>query len=235
MPKRKRDEDESEDGNVGAGKLRRTTRVRIERFDSWIGKIEQRVRKVTYTGISAWAGSAKVAAVLGPDSYNPRSNDADSDKPLGSKPAREKYRKAGFKAGHMLNCEFGGDGSSWKNLTILSARANTAMTKHDNALKRACAELKKFYEVLHKAGVDGSQLNCGIEVTIQVSSSKWGDDSPDCYIAKTITMSARITNTPNLNTLVQAVGALREARSVLQRVSGQVAQVKGTIVNPKPA
>jgi hypothetical protein len=142
----------------------------------------------------AVAGALKMEVVLGPNACNPRANDAASNLPKAIAAARTKYPKCKFKAGHVLNCDLGGDGKNAKNLTILSSSGNTSMTLPDNALKRAANALKKVYEAIYGSDVaiDGEELKTikyGIELKITVSTATWGDEEPDCYICNELKYS----------------------------------------------
>jgi hypothetical protein len=135
-------------------------------------------------------GGRNLIVVLGPNAYEQRANDANANRPAAMKRARKQYPEARFKAGHILNCDLGGIGTVDHNLTILTASANTAMTKYDNALKRAAQILKKVYEEIYKQYPDANEallqsIKYGIKLNI-VISQPWGSSLPDNCIFKKI-------------------------------------------------
>ncbi len=211
-------------------------RQRIAPLGAWLAGIERRVRRVHYQGdpVKA-AGSRFVLARLGPDLFMPRANDANARLPSAIRAARAKYPKCHFKAGHMLNCNLGGNGKNPKNLTILRGTANTSMTKHDNAIARACQHLRSLYEALHTARVDAAALSCCISVRIAVSKVKWGKEAPDSHIATRVTISGLVLRPPDLDSLITDPRLLAQAKSALRRVEGEVNKGCGVVLNRKPA
>jgi hypothetical protein len=228
MVKRKRDD---EDGDESSGK-----RPRIAPFGAWLAGIERRVRHVQYQGEQAKAAGSKfVQAHLGPDSFMPRANDSKAKLPSGIRAARTKYPECSFKAGHMLNCNLGGNGKNARNLTILRAAANTRMTKHDNALARACGHLRSLYEALHAARADAAQLSCCINVRVVVSKVKWGKEAPDSHITTRVSIIASVLHEPDLDKLITDSGLLADAKGALRRVQAEVNKGCGVVINRKPA
>jgi hypothetical protein len=228
-----------------AAKRHRPERFRRPSFESWIATVTAGKTGPDYVGkTSTAAGSDHVTMTLGPTSLNYRSNDANPNLPTGIKKARETYPDCGFKAGHMLNCDLGGNGENSKNLTILTKNANTAMTKYDNALKNAVGFLKKLYETLHQAATDQTMLDewaasgCGIKVTITAVGA-WGVASPDCNIANKITIDAAVIKKDKV-TAVTGYGTLpAQARTAiaakLKTVEDEVGKANGEVPNAKPA
>lgn len=106
MPKRGRDADEEEP--------RSSKRVRLPPLKDYLDTANKAQQRIEYKRslISAYAGSAKAVAYLGPLSVRSVNSDAVSSKPSGIIAAREKYPAAYFKAGHMINAMFGGNGES---------------------------------------------------------------------------------------------------------------------------
>lgn len=229
MGKHDRDEAGSDD-EPGA------KRQRIAPFDTWLAAIERRVRSVNYQGEQVKAaGSRFVQARLGPDSFVARKNDANARLPSGIRAARKKYPKCYFKAGHMLNCNLGGNGKNAKNLTILRSTANTSMTKHDNALGRACLHLRALYETLHAARADAAQLACCINVRVVASKAKWGKEAPDSYIARSVLIVASVLNEPDLDKLITDKRLLADASAALRNLRAEVNKGCGIVANRKPA
>lgn len=155
------------------------------------------------------AGGKKSTAILGPNSLSGMGTDANSKLPSGIEKARGKYKQCFFKAGHLLNADFGGDGKDGRNLTILTATANTFMTSFDNNIKKAVEKLEKLYESvvnnLFSNEYNLAKLKYGIQVTIEVSEEKWGAQIPDSYIAKSVKCKAEITGERSLDNLIQEV------------------------------
>ncbi|MDJ0530389.1 MAG: hypothetical protein PX634_34735 [Microcystis sp. M53600_WE12] len=108
-----------------------------------------------------------------------------------------------------MNADFGGDGKDGRNLTILTATANTFMTSFDNNIKKAVEKLEKLYESvvnnLFSNEYNLAKLKYGIQVTIEVSEEKWGAQIPDSYIAKSVKCKAEITGERSLDNLIQEV------------------------------
>lgn len=166
----------------------------------------QFVERPSLTGISKFAGGARSTAVLGPDGYLSKNSKADPKLPMGILAARLKYPTKYFKAGHLLNERFGGDGKNYKNLTILTAKANTACNGFDNRIERALDKLKKFYEAVHSAGVETAGLKLGVRVEVKASKAKWGVTPPECYICKHVDFKAWVHNPVNVSALKDKTG-----------------------------
>ncbi len=126
-----------------------------------------------------WGGTG-VQAVLGPGPLSGTA--ADSKLPQAIVAAREKYPGAKFKAGHILNQDFGGIGNAVENLTILSASGNSSHRRFDNNVKYAREFLLKLYQEMHEADVNLAEVQLGIAISIEVSSTRCGWMEPDCYI-----------------------------------------------------
>lgn len=119
-------------------------------------------------------------------------SDANSSLPQAITAARAKHG-IDFKAGHLLNADFFGDGQDSQNLTILTPSANSSMRGFDNSIKEAVRLLLTLYEALHGLGVDTTPLRYGIRITITVSAAKWGSDYPDNCIANKVKGAAAIS------------------------------------------
>lgn len=206
-------------------------------IDTWIAKQHARAKAApAYTPLSIYGGGKEVAVTLGPDSLIPRRNDAKANLPSGIKAARAKYdppgrKTAHFKAGHLLNCDLGGNGQSYENMTILTGSANTKMTRLDNALKRATEKLRKAYEVIYQIN-SRLEPDFGIDVVISVSSAKWGTLSPDKYIAKAVTIEAELVGTLGVKPVPKAISdALLQVNLQLKGANGRIINAK---VRPPP-
>lgn len=137
----------------------------------------------------ARAGGKHSSALLGPNSNAYEKSDADSKKPGAIIAARQRHNHT-FKAGHLLNAIFGGDGKDPKNLTILTSSANGAMRGFDENIKRAVEDLRRLYLSFHDSGIDIKPVRYGIKVDIRVSDDKWGADYPDNCIANWVFCTA---------------------------------------------
>jgi hypothetical protein len=131
-------------------------------------------------------GGKRSTAALGPLADMYAKSDADPKLPKGIVQARKTYPQYDFKAGHMLNARFGGDGKDASNLVILTARANVSCNRFDgdggigkalNALGRLYALLVSYYVDINKRSGEGrTLLQYGIKVEITVSPERWGND-----------------------------------------------------------
>jgi hypothetical protein len=187
--------------------------------------------------VSQQAGSSEAEAYLGPLSYTARNSDANASKPPGIIPARRSYPAAHFKAGHMINACFGGNGDKSNNLTILTGSANTSMTIFDNRVKDAVEALRKLYERFHLAKIEVNKIGvCRIRLRVSVSGNKWGDDPPESYIADDVTVFAEFKNSSwdrsdeiqdadNVDNHLDAIDDLET------RIENLLAQACGTVDN----
>ncbi len=115
------------------------------------------------------AGGRLSTATLGPTgSWLGQDSDANAALPAYIRTARGKYPGSNFKAGHLLNACFGGDGNDAANLTILSATGNSNHKAFDEPVKQAVAKLKQAYHVLWEADIDVTTVGIGIDVSIEV-------------------------------------------------------------------
>ena len=202
----------------------------------WLAAIERRLWIVTYRAESQRdAGGKFMQAHLGPDSFEPRRNDFKANLPAGIKAAREKYPKCGFRAGHLLNRNLGGNGKNPRNFTILRASAYVALLKRENAIARACRHLREMYEVLALKGPLVSDVSCCIAVRVTVGRAKWGDEAPDSLIAQRVTIVASVLREPELAKLIHDPKRLADATGALRRVKTEVGKANGVVVNKKPA
>jgi hypothetical protein len=149
------------------------------------------------------AGGCHSFAVLGPDAVRSTNTDADPNVLLALARAIDTFgSKYGFKAGHLLNAELGGDGRDPANLTILTSSANRENTSFDNALKMAVDSLRKAYEAISKLGINLEALKYGIQVDIKTLDATWTDTYPGNCISNGLVCSAVVQNPPNLEKLL---------------------------------
>ena len=184
-------------------------------------------------------GGRRSTAILGPNSLRDMGSDADSHRPPAILSARNKYPECNFKAGHLLNADFGGDGTDSRNLTILSARGNSNHKGFDNPVKNALQALLRLYKHLSDSYVNIRDLRYGIEVSIEVSSDKWGDQAPDYFICNYLECSAEVWGNFDPDTLVDVEGNDLDERKKAEarRIQGQMLtalrRAKKRIPNPK--
>ncbi|MDI1312052.1 hypothetical protein [Prosthecobacter sp.] len=176
------------------------------RKPSNVEKAPQFFKRPKYTSCGSKCGGKLSTAVLGPNGYLSVNTDAASNKPSGITAARKKYPQYGFKAGHLLNATFGGDGKDANNLMILTASANVKCNKFDNRVKEAIQELHGFYEKLCDKYADISQVKFGIQVEVEVEALTWGYKPPECWIHKTFFMSASTVDSVDVESLKDSNG-----------------------------
>jgi len=84
-------------------------------------------------------GGQNSTVTLGAGAFAMQGNgtNADANRPGGMRGARTQFPEESFKAGHILNAEFGGSGTSNANLIILTAAGNAAHRAFDQPVKHA--------------------------------------------------------------------------------------------------
>lgn len=169
-------------------------RVRKPPFDQAIAELDY-IERPQYrdSGIQG-AGGKLSSATLGPTgSWLGQNSDANAALPRHIRAAREKYPDSHFKAGHLLNACFGGDGNNAANLTILSATGNANHKAFDEPVKHAVALLRKAYHILWKADIDVTTVGIGIYVTIEVDiDNPWPNETK---IFSGLNCAASVTDT----------------------------------------
>lgn len=194
---RKRRLDDPPEGEA-SGKRRKASSVR---------KAPQFFKGPDYTNCGPKCGGKLSTAVLGPNAYLNVNTDADSKMPFGITKAKEDYPECNFKAGHLLNATFGGNGKDPNNLIILTASANGQCNKFDNKVKQALAELYAFYDKLCDYYADISPVKFGILVKVKVYPATWGDEEPECWIHNSFCMSASTVDSVDVESLKDSNGA----------------------------
>lgn len=181
------------------------------------------------------AGGSHSTATLGPTgSFLNAPSDAVSSLPRAIRAARVAYPAASFKAGHLLNAAFGGDGADSANLTILSAAGNANHKAFDEPVKKAVTALQAAYRILWEDGIDVSQESIGIAVSVAVTGSAWGGVYPATCIFDALTCSAAVVGSlsePLSNADAQA--AFDAAMEVVAAYCA-TATAAGAISNPRP-
>ncbi|MFH8974264.1 DUF4157 domain-containing protein [Streptomyces sp. NPDC017890] len=146
----------------------------------------------TYRMTSSKAGGDWSTATLGPNGLFDMGTDADSSLPRAIRKARDSYG-INFKAGHLLNAEFGGTGRHAANLTILTPTANRLHQSFDNPVKSAVRRLRRVYELMADMYLPVNELDYGISVSVSVSQTKWDSGSPGKYITTQLHCQADVT------------------------------------------
>ncbi|HEX5406130.1 MAG TPA: hypothetical protein VFX16_27965 [Pseudonocardiaceae bacterium] len=200
--------------------------------------------------VRAGAGGRLSTAILGPGGYVSRNSDADRAALPAIVNAEAAYPAHTFKAGHLLNAEFGGAGDDSDNLTILSTGANSRMRAFDNAIKDAVTlTLKTAYRAINNMGIDVTNLGYGIQVTITTAAGFWSNNVAQAgyLISNGVTCVAAIVGEPVPANLEAALTATYQAARVnthaalmltlqtaINDLQGEVAAANalGAVVNP---
>lgn len=181
----------------------------------------------TYTpAADGRAGGVDSSAVLSPTATGNANSAANPSLPGAIRAARRRYPRASFKAGHLLNGDFGGSGQDARNLTILTARANSTHKRFDNRVKDALKVLWDIYDFLRRKGVnveDQARFNYGIDVQVQTAGGQWGPGYPDNCIANFLNCSAQISGQLGLDAAEQQLLSAND-QATLQ---GWVARLNG--------
>jgi hypothetical protein len=188
--------------------------------------------------VSTAAGSYKAVAYLGPLSLHSVNSDANASLPSGIIAARRAYPRAYFKAGHMINACFGGNGQRSNNLTILTGSANTSMTSRDNRVKDALRELYRLFSAFQSAKIALQDIGrCRIRLEVRVSRNKWGANTPDSYITNRVYVRATFQNNPAdrsaviRDTLRSRAAHVNDIDDLQDRIDNLLTQASGTISN----
>lgn len=150
------------------------------------------------------AGGKHSTITLGPGGFVDQNTDADSSLPSAIVKAREEY-DIDFKAGHLLNATFGGNGKLAKNLTILTPGANKINQTFDNRIKEAVAALYKAYVAMNALGVKVTDLGYGIALDISTLDTYWDDDYPGNCISNGLICTAEVVEEPDLDELLDTI------------------------------
>lgn len=188
-------------------------------------------------GLVLSAGGVRVTATLGPAAYRSMNSDADRQALPAIVDAEAAYSQ-GFKAGHLLNAEFGGPGNDPGNLTILTNSANSANRTFDNRIKDAVTgPLEKAYRCINDMGLDASLQTYGIAMTIAIGNSFWSTNPAEVgyLIADTVTWSAQVVGVPTqANLEAQLTAAYQGQRvgnhqSLMDDLTEYIKQVQGFV------
>ncbi|OEK00186.1 hypothetical protein BFP97_01050 [Roseivirga sp. 4D4] len=178
------------------------------------------------------AGGREAQAILGPTgSYLSVRSDANPKLPSAIVPARKKMPKCSFKAGHLLNAQFGGDGTKRSNLTILSSKGNANHKAFDEPVKKALLKLKDAYKLLWEDNVDVKSVKIGIDVKVVVNIDQPWPENPKIF--KSLTCAAKCTPWQD------QMGKLGKHKSAFKKLMSEIdklckgATQKGEILNPK--
>ena len=192
--KRKRSTAEAASTQPAASSEKKPRLQRLQKIQ--LKEIPQYFEAPVYTAERPPAAGGKLSmAWLGPNSFVSRNSDANPKLPKAIEDARKAYPEKSFKAGHLLNAQFGGDGQNPNNLTILTAAANASHKNFDNPLgdKGAMHWLKKMYEQLSNWYFDIKNLKYGVKIEVGVLGTKWKlQQYPDNCIATKLITTAQI-------------------------------------------
>jgi hypothetical protein len=177
---------------------RRSTRIKIPNAELTVRGIVYLDGPYYTAADDPAAGGTKSWAQLGPNALRSMNSDADASLPSAIVAARTHYG-IGFKAGHLLNAELGGNGKDPANLTILTPSANSAHRAFDNPIKSALAELFKAYIAMVKMGIDVTELGYGIWVEVATTGEYWGTGFPDSCISTGLVCAVEVEDEPDLD------------------------------------
>ncbi|MFD7661524.1 DUF4157 domain-containing protein [Streptomyces sp. NPDC059788] len=176
-------------------------------------------------------GGTSGTVILGPHGFSDQRTDANSQLPPAIVAARAAYPNERFKAGHLVNASFGGDGQRSANLTILTSRANITMQSFDNRIKQALRHVNNIYEHLSRMSVNITPLMLGIAVSVRPSGEgyTWDNQGPGKYISKFIFCQALVRGAERLGDWIAVELAQNPQDQNWLYVQGQLAQVRGLV------
>jgi hypothetical protein len=149
-------------------------------------------------------GGQSVTCILGPAAWRSTNSNAQSNASL---PCLTQIKLALpghiFYAGHLLNAQFGGPGTS-NNLTALTSHANTMQKGFDNAIVDALGHLNDVYTALNDVGVNVTLIGYGIQLTITVNPARWPVATPHECVSTGLVCTALVVNPPHVDNLVAA-------------------------------
>lgn len=209
--------------------IRQSTRTR--RVPEGMATAKQFIVAPTYVSWDdARAGGKHSSAVLGPGALLSVNSDAVSTLPSAITAVRGAYPDVTFAAGHLLNAELGGDGTTARNLTILTSSANGGYKKFDNNVKHAVERLKKAYGTMNRLGIGVTALTYGIKVDIEVNDAWWGTTYPDNCVSTGVVGTAAVFDEPDVQALLEATFQDENQRperweALLAQVEQEMAQV----------
>jgi hypothetical protein len=166
---------------------------------------------------SGHAGGALSTVVLGPGGYVSTNSDADRSVIPEILLAEAAYPAHTFKAGHLINAEFGGAGDDADNLTILTTAANSSMRAFDNAIKNCLTTtLTAAYTCMNNVGLDVTTTTYGIQLTIATNGGWWpaAPGHPGFLVTTGVTCVAAIVNEPAIPALEGILTGLYGANRV---------------------
>lgn len=159
--------------------------------------------------------------------------DADPSLPRAIAGARKAYPKLAFKAGHLLNADFGGAGSDPANLTILTAAGNSAHRGFDNPVKAALAALGNAYRAMWNDGIKIEDEQTGIAVRVAVTGNAWGPSGIDRYIFDELTCTASPTGGETGEAFRDPYEE-SQYKKAMALAQSELSRARTTIPNPKP-
>jgi hypothetical protein len=193
---------------------RRSSRLKKQKSEQAFGDLDI----IAGPKCEAWRdqkrGCQRARVILGPQAGVEwvMDSDAVSTLPPAISDVRRRYPEYGWKAGHVINANFGGDGSDFKNMTCLTASANGQQNGFDGPVARARTALHKAYSIMRECGADHtffSEQKFGIMVTGEPSDDTWDADYPGNCISNTLNLRAEVVNPPSRADLRRVMGASR--------------------------
>lgn len=215
---------------------RKSTRIRIPNTDVVLAGLRYVVEPTYQPAPNCNAGGSRSSAILGPSAFVSRNSDADARLPGAIDDARALYG-IDFKAGHLLNAQFGGAGTDPANLAILTPTANGIHRGFDEPLKQALDALDKAYRALVRLNQDVRALNYGIQVVVSTTGYYWDQKYPGNCIPTGLLCSAQVVNRPDTSNFMRQDLAswdrlVTEANHYMSLVDLKVAEAQ--LVNAVP-
>ncbi len=127
-------------------------------------------------------------------------SDADSDLPHAIKDVKRRYPGYGWVAGHVINADFGGDGTLNANMTCLTSSANGTNKAFDEPVKKARKTLHDAYSLMRQCGAQDTFFNeqeYGIKITAELSEDTWSENYPGNCISNSMQLNAEIVGEPS--------------------------------------
>lgn len=187
---------------------------------------------------SGHAGGSLSTVVLGPGGYVSTNSDADRSVLPEIVQAEAAYPAHTFKAGHLINAEFGGAGDDADNLTILTTAANSSMRSFDNAIKNCLTTtLTSAYTCMNNVGLDVTTMTYGIQLDIATNGGWWpaAPGHPGFLVTTGVTCVATIVNEPAIPALEAILTGLYGANRVpthaqlMVQLAAMIAQLQAQV------
>lgn len=221
---------------VGESEPRRSPRVTKQNSEEAFGDLEIIDGPKCVPWPDHRRGCRSAWVILGPQAGVERSMDSDAEStlPTAIGKVREDYPGYGWKAGHVINANFGGDGTNYANMTCLTASANGQQNGFDLPVARARTALHKAYSIMRQCGVKSPfflKQGFGIKVTGKTSDGTWGSHYPGNCISNTLNLRAEVVNAPSADVLrrVMLVPASRNLENDIAEVLKTIEAVEAAV------